>query len=102
LQATATLARSADNSHIHVRLVNGNAVALQSKLTLVDAKSGSRILPAYFSDDYISLLPGETQEVEIEYPLQVSDHCEPQLNIRGWNLVPQTVAVAQVKQDPQR
>jgi hypothetical protein len=34
LQATATLARSADMLHIHVRLVNrGNAVALQSKLT---------------------------------------------------------------------
>ena len=45
----------------------GTAAALSNKLTLVNA-DGSRILPAYYSDNYVSLLPGETREVEIEYP----------------------------------
>jgi len=41
--------------------------ALQVKLVL-QAADGSRILPAYYSDNYISLLPGEQQDIEIAYP----------------------------------
>jgi hypothetical protein len=29
------------------------------KLTLKDAATGQRILPAYYSENYVSLLPGE-------------------------------------------
>ena len=29
---------------------------------------GPRILPAYLSDNYFSLLPGETRTIEIQYP----------------------------------
>ncbi len=64
----ATSATMAGPGKIRVQLQNkGAAVALQNKLTLLKA-DGSRILPAYYSDNYVSLLPGETREVEIEYP----------------------------------
>jgi hypothetical protein len=46
----------------------GSAVALAAKLTLLRASDGERILPAYFSDNYVSLLPGEKRVVEISYP----------------------------------
>jgi hypothetical protein len=49
-------------------------------------------LPAYFSDNYVSLLPGETREIEIEFPLAAA-HGSAQLAIRGWNLAPQIVSV---------
>ncbi len=69
LSATAKSARAGDEIHVQVELRNtGTAVALQSKLTLLNAGDGSRILPAYFSDNYVSLLPGESREIEIAYP----------------------------------
>ena len=62
---------------------HGKAPALNAKLTLVDDR-GERILPAYFSDNYLSMLPGETKTVTIRYPLASSD--TPSLRLGGWNV----------------
>ena len=70
----------------------GTAAALANKLTLVNASDGSRILPAYYSDNYVSLLPGRVAKVEIEYPASAAKG-EPQVNLRGWSLAPTSVAV---------
>jgi hypothetical protein len=89
---SATASR-AGSGKIRVHLQNnGTAAALQNKLTLVNAADGSRILPAYYSDNYISLLPGESKEVDIEFTGSTSS--EPKVNLRGWNLSSTTVAVA--------
>jgi hypothetical protein len=47
-------------------------------------------------DNYISLLPGETHEIEIEYPTTVGKGLA-QLTLRGRNLVPRAVAIAESK-----
>ncbi len=78
---------------IRVTLRNtGTSAALANKLTLVNASDGSRILPAYYSDNYVSLLPGESREVEIEYPASGAKG-SVQINLRGWSLAPTSVAV---------
>ena len=60
--ATATASAPRASGKIRVQLQNkGAAVALQNKLTLVNA-DGSRILPAYYSDNYVSLLPGRVED----------------------------------------
>ena len=79
---TATGASSQKNVRIENR---GKSAALEIKLTLVDSASGARILPAYYSDNYISLLPGETREVSIGYR-SAPGQGAPQLAIRGWNV----------------
>jgi hypothetical protein len=86
-----TEATSAGSEHrLKAVLTNtGAAAALQLKLTLQD-KDGVRILPAYYADNYVSLLPGETRTVEITYPA-ASAHGRPQVALRGWNAVPITV-----------
>ena len=95
LSASANSARAGDSVRVHVRLQNnGNAVALQNKLTLENASDGTRILPAYYSDNYVSLLPGETREIEIEYPASAAKGAA-QVAMRGWNLVPQMIHVAE-------
>jgi hypothetical protein len=77
---------------VTVSLANtGSAPALNGKLTLVDA-TGARILPAYYADNYVSLLPGETRTVEIRYPAGPATGAKVEL--RGWNVTP---AVAVVK-----
>jgi hypothetical protein len=65
----------------------GPAVALAAKLTLLRASDGERILPAYFSDNYVSLLPGEKRVVEISYP-EAKASAAAIVAIRGWNVVP--------------
>jgi hypothetical protein len=97
LAVAATSSASGDEIRVHVELRNtGSTVALANKLTLLNAADGSRILPAYFSDNYVSLLPGETRDVDVEFPATVA-HGAEELAIRGWNLAPETIAVAAQK-----
>jgi hypothetical protein len=93
LSVTVKCTRAGDDIHARVELRNtGTTVSLVNKLTLLNAADGSRILPAYYNDNYVSLLPGERREIEIEYPAK-SAKGAAQLAIRGWNLVKQTVPV---------
>jgi hypothetical protein len=97
LSATATSTRAGQSTRIHVQLKNPSPTpALAAKLTLLNASNNTRILPAYLSDNYISLLPNETRELDIEYPNSAASS-PPQIALRGWNIVPQTMPV-----NPQR
>lgn len=87
-----TTAHSGGFDTVTVHLENtGSDAVLQQKLTLVDA-SGKRILPAYYSNNYVSLLPGESQTVTIQYPPAVAASA-PHVTLRGWNLTQREVAV---------
>ena len=44
--------------------ITGQIAALENKLTLLHA-DGSQVLPAYYSDNYVSLLPGEERAITI-------------------------------------
>jgi hypothetical protein len=93
LSATAKSMRTGDNLRIQVELRNtGTVASLENKITLVNAGDGLRILPAYYTDNYVSLLPGESREIEIEYPAKSATGAA-QLTLRGWNLPQQTIAV---------
>jgi beta-galactosidase/beta-glucuronidase len=81
---TAAGGKAGEETVVTVTLANtGSAPALNGKLTLVDAK-GARILPAYYTDNYVSLLPGERRTVEIRYPGQARPGAKVEL--RGWNV----------------
>jgi Exo-beta-D-glucosaminidase Ig-fold domain len=73
---------------------NGTTVALTNKLTLVKAGDGTRILPAYYADNYVSLLPGETREIEIRHPVAAAGGNKPELTLRGWSLTSKTIPVS--------
>ncbi len=97
VSATATSTRAGDEVRVYVQLQNrGTSAALANKLTLLNAADGTRILPAYLSDNYFSLLPGETREVEIEYPASAATGLA-QLGLRGWNLATQTLSITPPK-----
>jgi len=93
LSAEAKFTRAGDNIRVRVNLRNtGSTASLATKLTLLNAADGSRILPAYYADNYVSLLPGEGREIEIEYPAK-SASGPAQVALRGWNLARQVVPV---------
>ena len=45
---------------------NGDIPALMLRLKLVSKSTGEMILPVIYSDNYFSIMPGETRTVEIE------------------------------------
>lgn len=69
----------------------GTVAALNVKFTLLDA-SGARILPAFYSDNYLALLPGEQRSVTIRGGAEAA--VPAALTIRGWNLATSKVQIA--------
>lgn len=45
----------------------GKCAAISVKLNLNDRTDGSQILPAYFSDGYFNLLPGQKRLISVQY-----------------------------------
>jgi hypothetical protein len=91
LQMTvAAPVRDGGDMLIRVVLANDSRVpALEAKLTLVQ-KSGERVLPAYYDDNYVSLLPGERRTIGIRYAATTPAD-GPRVNLRGWNVEQQSV-----------
>jgi hypothetical protein len=53
---------------IRVRVSNPTStVALMIRLKAQRDRSGARVLPVFYSDNYFSLLPGEAREVTLEF-----------------------------------
>ncbi len=91
ISASATAAAANGEHAVTVKIRNtGSVAALLVKLTLEDAASGQRILPAYYSENYVSLLPGEERAVSVTYPV---GGAKPAIGLRGWNVATQTLAV---------
>jgi hypothetical protein len=94
IATTATSTIEGGEGVLNVRLSNtGAAAALALKLTPADSETGERILPAYFSDNYISLLPGETRSITIRYPTG-SLKGTPKIGLRGWNIADTAITVS--------
>jgi hypothetical protein len=87
--ASITLSGNERKVTVHVRNI-GSAPALMVKLTLKDASTGKRILPAYYSENYVSLLAGEERIITIDLPAGES---RPAIGLRAWNLASETVDV---------
>jgi hypothetical protein len=60
------------------------------KLTIKDAGTGERILPAYYSENYVSMLPGEERKITIDIPASAG---KASIGVRGWNIAEETVKV---------
>lgn len=81
--------RTASGVRAEVEVSNpGKVPALEVRLTLSDAKTGERILPAYYQDSYLSLLPGESRIVQIE---SRSDAKSVRVTVDGWNIEPRNL-----------
>jgi hypothetical protein len=91
LTASASVTADGGERKAAVKISNaGNAPALMIKLTLKDAATGQRILPAYYSENYLSLLPGEERTITIAFP---AGGQKPAVGLRGWNLATRTIEV---------
>ncbi len=93
ITATASSSAAGEMVEIHVHLHNDSpAAALEAKLTLEKSADGTRILPAYYAENYVSLLPNEDRDIDIEYPAKAAQG-PAQLALAGWNVKPINIPV---------
>jgi hypothetical protein len=69
----------------------GKELAFLVRLRLVKGKSGSEILPVFWDDNYISLLPGEKREIAVRVRKSDLGSEKPVLAVDGFNVTPVTV-----------
>ena len=88
LRVTAHLLTDGARTRIAVSLRNpGKTVALMAHMQLRDAATGKRVLPAFYTDNYISLLPGESRRLIVECATKDLHGDTPSLVLDGWNTV---------------
>jgi hypothetical protein len=75
-------------SMLDIQLENRSAgVALMVCAKVVSASaSGKRVLPIFYDENYISLLPGEKHDIRVEFDSSLLEGDRPRVVIQGWNV----------------
>jgi hypothetical protein len=87
-------AREIAKGKIEVVLTNpaNNPVAFFNRVSLLNSKTKERILPAFYSDNYCSVLPGREKKITIAY--EASGHDQPMVAVEGWNVTAQMTTLS--------
>jgi beta-mannosidase len=87
LQVTADPHVEGENTVLNVRITNPTkTIALMTHLQLHQKESGKRVLPVFYSDNYISLVPGESRSLTIEAATKDVGNGTPLLLVDGFNV----------------
>ncbi|NKJ42090.1 LamG-like jellyroll fold domain-containing protein [Novosphingobium sp. SG720] len=94
LAVKTTAARSVGaEQEVAVTLTNsGTTPALNARATLVDA-AGKRVLPAYYSDNYVAVMPGESRTITVRWPASAGTPAA--VTLEGWNVPAASSGLAQ-------
>ncbi|SFU37371.1 Beta-galactosidase/beta-glucuronidase [Pustulibacterium marinum] len=90
LKATA---KKTNDTTITLTLKNEGkqTVAFFNRVSLLDNKTGERVLPTFYSDNYVSLVPGATKTITMEY--DALNTIAPSIEISGWNTKLQHITI---------
>ena len=84
---TASDAGKETTAHITVENTS-SGLAFLVRLRLLKGKDGPEVLPVFFDDNYISLLPGEKREITVHVRKADLGAAKPFLAIDGFNVAP--------------
>ncbi len=75
------------NNKIEVTITNPekSPLAFFNRISLVDKNTGERVLPVFYDDNYVSILPGDSKLITIDYS-KVNLDGDYQVSVRGWNV----------------
>ncbi len=88
------------------RLPNGNDLysitlanttvepALQARLRTSARATGRDVLPTFYSDNYITLMPGDTRVISVEFSAKHLEGGEPDFHLDGWNVQEKIIPTA--------
>ncbi|GAB2666397.1 hypothetical protein GCM10027036_19960 [Flavihumibacter cheonanensis] len=69
----------------------GGPISFFNRLSLVDPVTKKRILPVFYDDNYVSVLPGESRTVLLEYSPATGQ--KPMLSLEAWNMPEQFISI---------
>ena len=88
-------ARPTDEGTIQLELQNPSTetpISFFNRISVIERNTKKRVLPVFYSDNYVSLLPGETQTITIE-GASTSNKDALNIKIEGWNTEPMEIAI---------
>lgn len=87
LDARITRHDEGGNCLLDVNLSNpSRAVALMAHIQLRKQSTGERVLPTYYSDNYVSFLPAESRTISVEAAARDLGDDPPLVVLDGWNV----------------
>ena len=105
-EVTATAARTSDGvtDTVAIALHNGSAsnVAFFLRPEVVAGSSGIEVVPITYSDNYVTLFPGESTTLRARYARADLGGLAPSLRLRGYNVPGATNPVLGVQDGPSR
>jgi exo-1,4-beta-D-glucosaminidase len=69
------------------------AVAFFIVLDVVDPAGGEPVLPVFWDDNHICLLPGETKELKAGFYLRDMKAGKPEIHVEGWNVEKRVIEI---------
>ena len=92
LNTSMDLSGAPDGTSAQITLENsGKGLALLVRLRLLKGKDGAEVLPVFWDDNYLSLLPGEKRVVRVHVRKADLDGAKPVLAVDGFNVAPISV-----------
>ena len=87
VRVTAKRHDAAGNCLISLTIANPTKVpALQVHLQLRKQRTAERVLPVYYSENFFSLLPGESKTLTVEAAASSLGNETPEIAVDGWNV----------------
>jgi exo-1,4-beta-D-glucosaminidase len=79
--------KSDESGEILLKVRNpSEVIAFFIFLDVIDQATGKPILPVFWDDNYVSLLPGEERTCKAKYFLRDSGDNKPVIKVNGWNV----------------
>jgi exo-1,4-beta-D-glucosaminidase len=89
VNASMSVSDAGDETAARVTVENtGSDLAFLVRLRLLKGKDGAEVLPVFFDDNYISLLPGEKREITVHVRNSDLGATKPVLAVDGFNVAP--------------
>jgi exo-1,4-beta-D-glucosaminidase len=87
IQATKRILHTADEYEITLKLTNpSKEIAFFIEAKLINPDSQTAVVPVFWSDNYVSILPKETKTLTVKCYKKDSGNKEPKIRIKGYNL----------------
>ena len=87
-----------DETIYKVSVRNASRVpAVQVWLEVIRGELGDEVLPAFWSDNALTLLPGQKRELTVRFRTNLLAAASPHLMVEGWNVTPREWTVSDGK-----
>jgi exo-1,4-beta-D-glucosaminidase len=98
MAVAAGIEKGTDGPLVRVMLQNrSDRLAFQAHLGIRRQNEDAEILPVLWSDNYISLMPGESREITAQFLSPDALRGDTELRVTGWNIEPGTLPLSENK-----